>query len=283
MPLYNPGGSGAASDATVTFTDITTNNSSTSKHGFLKKLSNSATDYMDGSGAWSVPAGGGTTTYEHLLDVPPGSAHAKDDEFPGSSLDGKWTNPLSSGGGLDLALTVANGWLRLEPNTSGTASTGKHMFGIRQAAPTGSFTISAKVAGNLSNTDDDTSGGIFVARTAATLMHINGRYNNSGGTRYRVIASATYSETADTGGFDGFNSDGGALVWPVFWYRIQWDTGTSTLTFSYSADGFDPWITITTRSSMAQPDRIGIGLYSNTATIRADHALYVKWFRVTEP
>lgn len=45
----------AATDATVTFTDITTNNASTTKHGFLKKLSNIATEYMDGTGAWSVP------------------------------------------------------------------------------------------------------------------------------------------------------------------------------------------------------------------------------------
>lgn len=43
------------SDATVSFTDITTNNSSTSKHGFLKKLDNDSTHFMDGTGAWSVP------------------------------------------------------------------------------------------------------------------------------------------------------------------------------------------------------------------------------------
>ncbi len=49
----------AQAESTVTFTDITTNNSSTSKHGYLKKLSNSATEYMDGSGNWSTPAGGG--------------------------------------------------------------------------------------------------------------------------------------------------------------------------------------------------------------------------------
>jgi len=49
----------AVTDAKLSTSDITTNNSSTSKHGFLKKLSNSATDYMDGSGNWSVPAGSG--------------------------------------------------------------------------------------------------------------------------------------------------------------------------------------------------------------------------------
>ena len=41
----------------LTFTDVTTNNSSTSNHGFLKKLDNTATHYMDGTGGWSVPAG----------------------------------------------------------------------------------------------------------------------------------------------------------------------------------------------------------------------------------
>lgn len=49
----------APAESAVTFTDITTNNASTSKHGYLKKLSNSATEYMDGTGNWSTPAGGG--------------------------------------------------------------------------------------------------------------------------------------------------------------------------------------------------------------------------------
>lgn len=48
-----------AIDTLAAATDITTLNSSTSAHGLLKKLSNSATDYMDGTGNWSVPAGGG--------------------------------------------------------------------------------------------------------------------------------------------------------------------------------------------------------------------------------
>lgn len=47
----------AESDLSVT--DITTNNASTSAHGFLNKLDNNAAHYMDGTGAWSTPAGGG--------------------------------------------------------------------------------------------------------------------------------------------------------------------------------------------------------------------------------
>lgn len=56
-------------ESEVTFTDITTNNASTSAHGFLKKLSNVATEYMDGTGAWSTPAGQSTrnlATGSHL-------------------------------------------------------------------------------------------------------------------------------------------------------------------------------------------------------------------------
>lgn len=50
-------------ESNITFTDITTNNSSAAAHGFLKKLSGAATDYMDGTGNWSVPVGlGGTVT-----------------------------------------------------------------------------------------------------------------------------------------------------------------------------------------------------------------------------
>jgi len=49
----------AVTDAKLSTSDITTNNASTSKHGFLKKLDNNAAHFMDGTGAWSTPSGGG--------------------------------------------------------------------------------------------------------------------------------------------------------------------------------------------------------------------------------
>lgn len=45
------------SDVTITTTDIVTNNVSTLKHGFAPKAPNDATKYLDGTGAYSVPAG----------------------------------------------------------------------------------------------------------------------------------------------------------------------------------------------------------------------------------
>lgn len=46
-------------DSDVAFTDITTNNASTSKHGFLKKLSGVSTEFLNGTGVFSTPSGGG--------------------------------------------------------------------------------------------------------------------------------------------------------------------------------------------------------------------------------
>ncbi len=43
------------SDATLTTSDITTNNVSTTKHGFAPKAPNDATKFLDGTGAYSVP------------------------------------------------------------------------------------------------------------------------------------------------------------------------------------------------------------------------------------
>ncbi len=49
---------GTTTDATLSTSDITTNNVSTSKHGFQKKLPNDATLYADGTGNYSKPASG---------------------------------------------------------------------------------------------------------------------------------------------------------------------------------------------------------------------------------
>ncbi len=54
----------AVTEAYITTSDVTTLNATTAKHGFLKKLDNDATHYMDGTGAWSTPpsAGGPSST-----------------------------------------------------------------------------------------------------------------------------------------------------------------------------------------------------------------------------
>jgi hypothetical protein len=50
----NPHGT---SDANLAVTDVTTNNVSTSKHGFVPKAPNNAAKSLNGAGAWTVPSG----------------------------------------------------------------------------------------------------------------------------------------------------------------------------------------------------------------------------------
>lgn len=44
----------------LNLSDNTTANASTTKHGLLRKLDNTATHYLDGTGAWTTPSGSGT-------------------------------------------------------------------------------------------------------------------------------------------------------------------------------------------------------------------------------
>jgi hypothetical protein len=53
----NGAGGGQLDEDALALTDVTTNNAATTKHGFLKKLSNTATEYMNGAGNWAVPTG----------------------------------------------------------------------------------------------------------------------------------------------------------------------------------------------------------------------------------
>jgi hypothetical protein len=50
---------GAVTDAELSTSDVTTNNVTITKHGFAPKAPNDATKYLDGTGAYSVPAGAG--------------------------------------------------------------------------------------------------------------------------------------------------------------------------------------------------------------------------------
>jgi hypothetical protein len=52
-------GTTTATDKNLKTSDNTTNNVSTSKHGFAPKSPNIASEYLDGTGNYSTPAGAG--------------------------------------------------------------------------------------------------------------------------------------------------------------------------------------------------------------------------------
>jgi len=73
-------------------------------------------------------------------------------------------------------------------------------------------------------------------------------------------------------------------VWPQsVWYRFVYDAAASTLTAYYSVNGLAWSQAGSTITSVAQPDRMGLVVWGNTADVTADHFLAVDWFRVTEP
>lgn len=72
----NAAGGGTLAEAALALTDVTTDNVSTSAHGFAPKAPNDATKYLDGTGAYSVPTGGSTLPVTDTTGISKGSSDA---------------------------------------------------------------------------------------------------------------------------------------------------------------------------------------------------------------
>jgi hypothetical protein len=205
------------------------------------------------------------------LDVAPTSAHAKDDEFSGSSLDAKWTS-----GSVGCTKTVANGWLTMTPSVANG-----HAYLIRQVAPTGDFTVSAKMIPRIPFTLTDIRPGLLIARTASTLGIAVGFGLSGGPAKAMWIEHSNYSEAADWGGYNGSwsNNQGSTYAGGPLWFRVRYTGGN--LVMDYSHDGLG-WVNFGTRA-WSQPDRIGIVIENNSGNTNVLEAFSVDWFRVTEP
>jgi hypothetical protein len=234
--------------------------------------------------AWAAAGGGGggggdTPMPIVAFDKPPTTPHAKDDEFSGAVLDAKWTDPATSSR-TNLLTFNGDGWLVLEPSETGTGSVStRGGYAIRQPAPSGSFTISAKIL----DSGGDFGGrlGPFVASTSNSKGHIVGS-QRSGSSHLANALGFTYSETADWSEYDGFQFTQGGYQYQPYWYQIQWDAGAGSLTFRYSSDGAT-WNSMGARTGQIQPNRIGLAIWSHEVGIVANHKLWCAWFRVTEP
>lgn len=90
----------AATDANITLTDITTNDVSTSKHGFAPKAPNDTSKFLRGDGTWAAPAGGpGSSMTIQEIDGSP----------TGTPATLKVTNgTLTDNGDTSFTLTIPN-------------------------------------------------------------------------------------------------------------------------------------------------------------------------------
>lgn len=141
-------------------TDVTTNNASTAAHGFLKKLSNVATEFMNGAGNWAVPAATLTTAEANLAaDVSMATANTYYDG-PSISLEaGTWfivgvvTVNRAAGG----AIFTAKLWdgTTVEASTEGQTGGANKLMPMPLAgivAPTGTTTYKISVASDTATT-----------------------------------------------------------------------------------------------------------------------------------
>lgn len=222
-----------------------------------------------------LPVWATVKAYGAPFDVPPASPSSYDDEFTAGTLDGKWTDPAITS--RTNTIVLASDWLYLEPSESGGASTGKRANAIRQNSPAGSFTITAKFADNAPSNDDGRLG-LFTGRTASNKGIIWGPYRANGS--QAAFCTFAYAETTDFGAYDSDANSTYGTYSGACHYRMIWDAGASTMVYQYSVDGVF-WTTALTRSSQAQPDRMGIALWSNSGTLLADHVLACDYFRVT--
>jgi hypothetical protein len=63
------GGSGTVDESDISLYDVTTDNATTSRHGFLRKLLGDSTKYLDSTGAWTVPPLGITGVSEANISL----------------------------------------------------------------------------------------------------------------------------------------------------------------------------------------------------------------------
>lgn len=131
--------SSLVTDATLPTSDITTNDVSTSKHGFTPKLPNDATKFLDGTGAYSVPTGGGAHAEGWTLSVTTGTGDTSGSHvlafapvmvlitYRHTSNDmgafGIWITGTTNQAGMPgggLGSIAGGGWLGISTGTPGT-------------------------------------------------------------------------------------------------------------------------------------------------------------------
>ncbi len=273
----------AVVEADITLADNTTNNSSTSNHGFLKKLDNTGTHYMDGTGGWSTPSGLGLV--------------------PTATKTGTYTAALgdlvitdASGGAFNVTLPAATGTGKpvavAKIDTSGTAVTT-----LRAGSDTilglvsgGQTSISIRGEGDIYWLVDIASGKWLVVDYYISPSYCD-VYNS---TQQTGIVTATWTSVT----FGGTNSDADACFSSPTWtckktgvYDIStviqytgmstvtavigvaiWKNGTGTGsilsqafdTITTTTGNTNPSYTCTCKAVLVHGDAITVGTFQNS-------------------
>lgn len=212
------------SDATITLTDITTNNVSTTKHGFAPKLSNVATQYLNGIGGYTTPP---DTIYTHpttdgSLHVPANSTTNGGKVLTASATAGVYTwetpaatgvtsvtgtAPVVSSGGATPAISMAaattstNGYLTSTDwntfaNKQDTLVSGTNIKSINGTTILGSGDITTPTA-TINNTLTSTSTTEALSANMGKTLQDSKQANLVSGTNIKTINSTSLLGSGD--------------------------------------------------------------------------------------
>lgn len=235
---------GAVVEADITLADNTTNDVTTSAHGFAPKLSNVATEYLDGTGAYSVPAGSGGGGLNYGFTAP------VDGDFAWINQGTASVASVTLWGGTAITLTVPH-----------AAATDINLISRVQSAPATPYVITAYWSGSLYTNNYYMAGLVFRESGSGKLVFF-GPECNAGVSDEPImtvmycadnvtISSRYVSETGRLWG--GHLLEG--------WWRIA-DNGTNRI-FSVSNDGQN-WVEVLSqgRTTDMTPDQVGFTMSS---------------------
>jgi hypothetical protein len=167
-------------DATIAMSDITTNNVSTSLHGWTPKAPNDTTKFLRGDAIWAVPAGA----------------------IYASGTDSKQENDVSQAQNIAHGLGVTPKYVRLKVITIKTTSTG--------FAEYSELVYNGSVRTALSLNDTGTNN--YTLGTATNLFLSS--VNNSGSNNQTGVVTFTSTNIVITWTKNGTP---GSLTWTIFW------------------------------------------------------------------
>ncbi len=241
-------------ESKLTFTDITTGNASTSNHGFAPKYPNDATKYLDGTGAYSVPAGGasgwaltGTSTLsgavtivETATNIIKYSTSANGTTITDGS--GLWltTSTAAAAGAQQVGgiFTLESfGWKTNATAASQSVKLAQYVLPVQgAAAPTANWTLAGSINGAAYTTvatfGADGSGSLGVGGTVITFNGIIlvGTVRPTGGAGNSIILSPNFATSTGT-------TSGSIKITNA----SNWTATSGTCTAIYSGDaGFNP-------------------------------------------
>lgn len=207
------------SEATVSFTDVTTNNASTTKHGFLLKLDNSSTNFLNGQGAWAAPAASVT-----------GFTSSQNTSSPNNTVNASQLLVSAASTNADFVLTPkgTGAILAQVPNSlsSGGDKRGDRAVDLQTLRNTSSKVASGyltTICGGKSNTASGrasvVSGGYgnsctnyYTSCCGGKGNTVSGKYSTCGGGYQNTVSGGTYAKATVGGGRGNTASNTGAVV-----------------------------------------------------------------------